>query len=393
MASILFLIGTYPNYGGTEKVTTILANEFVSNGHKVVVASFEQPVPSLIQELNTEIKLVNLTYPALSKDNRIKLQSTINSVNVNFIINQWALPFQTNLLCRRAIGKLNCKLISVYHNAPNKNARVTDIEIKLASLKNKGLKYLLLYSKRTIVNSIIRLSTQYVYNHSDKYVILSDGFKQLFSDYARVKDLSKLEVITNPLTIDKEPIDLAKKEKLIIYVGRIDYNQKRVERIIELWKAITNDLPEWKLEIVGDGPEREKLEKIVTEQSIKGIRFEGYQNPYEYYKRASILLLTSEYEGFGLVIVEGMSLGVVPIVYGSYEAVYDIIEDGKTGFITQKPYEQADFESILKKITSNSIEREKMAKKCIDESSKFTLQEISKKWNNLFNNLLELKKT
>ncbi|MDO6810411.1 glycosyltransferase [Zobellia galactanivorans] len=389
MASILFLIGKYPNYGGTEKVTTILANEFVNNGHSVVIASFEQTVPSLKDELNSDIQLVNLTYPTLSRGNKEKLKSVINSLKIDFIINQWALPFQTNLLCRRAIGKSNCKIISVYHNAPDKNARVTDIDIKLSSLKTKGWKYMLLHSKRAIINTIIRFSVQYVYNHSDRYVILSDSFKKIFSDYAGVKDLHKLVVITNPLTINTEAIDMSQKEKLIVYVGRIDYNQKRVERIIEIWKAIEKELSGWKLEIVGDGPERQKLEEIVDEQNIEKISFEGYQDPYEYYKRASVLLLTSEYEGFGLVIVEGMSLGVVPVVYGSYEAVYDIIENEKTGFVTQKPYRQTDFELIIKQITSNDAVREEMAVKCMVESNKFTLQEISKKWNQLFDNLLE----
>lgn len=389
MASILFLIGKYPNYGGTEKVTTILANEFSRNGHKVVIASFEQTKPSLIKELNDGIQLISLSYPTLSRSNRQKLKNTINALKIDFIINQWSLPFQTNVLCRRAIGKRDCKIISVYHNAPNKNARVTDIDIKLAAHQNNSLKFTLLKAKKTVVNTIIRISNHYVYNHSDQYIILSDSFKQVFSKYAWIKDLSKLSVITNPLTIDTEKINFEKKENLIIYVGRLDYNQKRVERIINLWATVEKDLPEWKLQIVGDGPERNKLEEIVTKQQIKGISFEGYQNPYEYYKRASILLLTSEYEGFGLVIVEGMSLGVVPIVYGSYEAVYDIIEDGKTGFITKKPYKQTDFESILRKMVTNKIYRQEMAENCIEVSDKFTIHEISKKWNKLFNDLLE----
>ncbi|MEI3567565.1 MAG: glycosyltransferase [Akkermansia muciniphila] len=69
------------------------------------------------------------------------------------------------------------------------------------------------------------------------------------------------------------------------------------------------------------------------EHRLKHVSFEGFQNPAPYYEQASLLFLTSEYEGFGLVIVEGMSFGVSPIVYGSFTAAYDLVDHGKDGCI------------------------------------------------------------
>lgn len=91
--------------------------------------------------------------------------------------------------------------------------------------------------------------------------------------------------------------------------------------------------PDWKLIIVGDGVEKRNLVEKVIQLKLNNVVFEGFQNPSLYYKRASILMLTSEYEGFGLVVVEAMSFGVIPVVYGSYSAVYDIISDGVDGVI------------------------------------------------------------
>ncbi|MDV7187793.1 glycosyltransferase [Lutibacter sp. TH_r2] len=389
MASILFLIGTYPNFGGTEKVTTFLANEFVSNGYKVAIASFEQTIPSLKSELKSQINLISLSYPVLKKENKKVLGAAIRNFKVDIIINQWSLPFQTNILCRKARGSnKKCKIISVYHNAPNKNARVTDIDIALAKQESNLLKKQLLKLKRFGVESIIRLSMHYVYKNSDQYVILSESFKKIFSDYAMLKSTSKLTVITNPLTIDQVNWEKSNKEKLLIYVGRIDYNQKRVERIVDVWEKVSKELIDWKLEIVGDGPEREKLEALVLKRNIQRITFEGFQNPLDYYKRASLLLLTSEYEGFGLVIVEGMRYGVVPIVYGSYESVYDLIENEKTGCITSVPYNSGDIEKSIKKLATDENCLLEMSNNCIEESEKFTIGEISKKWNELFNKLV-----
>lgn len=77
---------------------------------------------------------------------------------------------------------------------------------------------------------------------------------------------------------------------------------------------------------------RNLVEKVI-QLKLNNVLFEGFQSPLEYYKRASLLILTSEYEGFPLVLAEAMSFGVIPVVYGSYSAVYDIISDGVDGVI------------------------------------------------------------
>lgn len=67
--------------------------------------------------------------------------------------------------------------------------------------------------------------------------------------------------------------------------------------------------------------------------NLYNISFEGFRHPEEYYKRASLLVLTSEYEVFPLVLAESMSFDVVPVVYNRYSAVYDIIDDGKNSLV------------------------------------------------------------
>jgi glycosyltransferase involved in cell wall biosynthesis len=390
MKGILFLIGTYPSYGGTEQVTTYLANEFVKNGHDVAIASFEQPNPELQKDCRQEINLVRLSYPVLSKNNIIELNKVATEMDIDIIINQWALPFQTNRLCRKIKNNNNkCKIVSVYHNAPNKNARVTDVDIALTENANLSFfKRKKLKLKRILVESVIRASMHYVYQNSDQYVILSDSYKNIFCDYAKIKNTNKLSVITNPLTISDVAFDLNLKEKVFLYVGRIDYNQKRVERIIDAWEQVSPILSNWRLEIVGDGSEKKKLETKVAQRQILRVSFEGFQDPLDYYKKASILLLTSEYEGFGLVVVEGMRYGVVPLVYGSYEAVYDIIDNNSNGIITKSPYKQTELINAMLSLAKNDELLTLMRVKSIESSNKFTIVEVSKKWEKLFNILI-----
>lgn len=123
------------------------------------------------------------------------------------------------------------------------------------------------------------------------------------------------------------------KIKEIIYVGRLDFVQKRVYRVIDTWNYLEERFPDWRLTIVGDGEDRENLENHVRCLGLKRVSFEGFQKPIDYYKRASILLLTSDFEGFPLVLAECMSFGVIPAVYNSYSAIGDIIESDKDGVV------------------------------------------------------------
>lgn len=186
-------------------------------------------------------------------------------------------------------------------------------------------------------------------------------------------------------------LDLANKQKEIIYVGRIDHQQKRTSRIIETWSLLEDKFPDWTLRIIGDGEERENLERFCKDLNLRNVFFEGFKQPTEYYKRASALLLTSEYEGFGLVIVEGMSFGVVPVVLGSYSAVYDIIKNGENGIIV--PYDKSSGfhpEEMAKHITwliEHETERDNIARNAYESSKTFSLDKIASSWQSVFNNL------
>lgn len=111
---------------------------------------------------------------------------------------------------------------------------------------------------------------------------------------------------------------------------------------------------------------------------------EGFRNPSEYYARAAILLLVSEYEGFGLVITEGMTYGVVPVVLGSYSAVYDIIKNGVSGIITSYPYSETEFVAKVKKLMSDSNMRNTMSLNAKKAAVNFSLKEIADRWEELF---------
>ena len=144
--------------------------------------------------------------------------------------------------------------------------------------------------------------------------------------------------------------------------------------------------PDWQLTIVGDGPELAGVERRARELGLEHVCFEGFQKPRPYYERASVLMLTSEYEGFPLVLAECMSFGVIPAVYGSYSAVYDIVEDGKNGLILpydKKGYNAALMAEKLSVLMQSSDERQRMAENAIVTSRKYALEAIYQSWEQL----------
>ena len=119
---------------------------------------------------------------------------------------------------------------------------------------------------------------------------------------------------------------------------------------------------------------------------LKNVKIEGFQYPRPYYERASILLLTSDFEGFPLVLTECMSFGVVPVVYGSFSAVYGIIDNEKDGVIipqTSFGFNAALMAESLRTLMVDKPLLDKMAQHAIEKSKHFSIDIIYQEWMNI----------
>lgn len=390
--NILFFYRVYPCYGGVEVVTSVLAKQFIADGHHVTIASLEQPHPELKDQNIDGVELICLRYPILSNDNIRKLHQVIVDKNIDIIVNQWGLPYKTTMLCNKAIKGTSCKLVSVLHGAPNISKVIIKAQDKVRGASNllSRLGYATILKLK---EEVIKWSIRYACKHNEKYILLSNAFIDPLIKYARIKDAFNITAIGNPVTI---PVDLSgfsldNKKKQLLYVGRMDYENKRVNRIVEAWQDIAEGHKDWELVLVGDGPHKQQLMDYVYQNNIERVRFEGFQveAPIQYYKDASIFMLTSDLEGFGLVIIESMSFGCVPIVYGSYEAAYDIIDQGFCGFVTPKPYSKEKTIEKMELLMNDDKLRLDIAKKAMVKAKSFSIASISQKWYHLFNEVLK----
>ena len=235
-----------------------------------------------------------------------------------------------------------------------------------------------------LVREISRLSLAFCIKNSHQFILLSPSFITIAQKFSRVKLPTKFLAIPNPIPMSVSDKGIS-KEKEIIYVGRIEYNQKRTDRVVDIWRELEPRYPDWKLTIVGDGDDREDLQNRIDEYGLKRVEITGFVNPINYYKRSSILLLTSEYEGFGLVVAEAMSQGVVPVVYNSFESVKDLITDGYNGVLVEKPFSVSGFVRRVQELIENT-ELHVLSQNSRIASKRFSVNTIVQDWYQLWNN-------
>ena len=373
-------MGTYPSYGGVEIVSTVLANQFIEDGHQVTIASYKQPLRDAAQlNLSDQCELLFLSYPVLSLNNIKKLREYIQTYQIEVLINQWVVPFYATLVWKMATYGTNCKVYSVHHNPPDTNMRIQSLKRQIEQGKGylKGL-----YG---LVREVSRLSLAFCIKNSQKFILLSPSFIPIARKFSRVKDKNKFLSIPNPISMPVSEEGVL-KEKEMIYVGRIEYNQKRTDRVVDIWKELEPMYPDWKLTIVGDGDDREDLEKRIHKYGLKRVTITGFVNPIEYYQRASILLLTSDYEGFGLVVAEAMSYGVVPVVYNSFESAHDLVVDGYNGILVEKPFDVLNFTKVVQELMEKESYLHVLSHNSRMAAERFSVDGIVKEWYQLWNN-------
>lgn len=375
---ILYILQYYPVYGGGETVTVRLANELISRGHEIFVAytidKYLDPMPYEVSPLIKKKKFERLTAPYHDYDIQT-LKDYIVSNHIDIAINQWA----DKKLCFDATRGTDCKLIKCYHVSTFYPLVPTDGIKRFIAKIAKPLWDHYCHRKQVKMH-------KNNYNLCDKYVFLTKfAEEELYTEFKY--DRAKVTSIPNPATYDNwlDKSKIKSKKKNVIFVGRlIEYN-KRISFIIQAWNLLSkrNQINGWELNIIGEGPDKQLYLDMIEKYSIPNCNLLGYHAPDKYYDESSILLMSSYIEGWGMVIVEGMQKGVVPIVTDSFSAANAIITNGVDGIIVPNN-DLEQFANTIKKLMDDDEEREKMACKCIENSKRFCLPVVADKWEKLF---------
>ena len=201
-----------------------------------------------------------------------------------------------------------------------------------------------------------------------------------------IESTSKLYAISNPQTTTKVQDIEAEKENIVLFVGRLVF-QKRLDRLFRIWNRIKYK-KDWKLIIVGDGPDRGFYETLCQKWNVDKVNFVGQCDPASYYQKAKILCMTSSLEGTPCVIQEAIQHNVIPIAYKSFESIDDIITNGKDGF-TIRPFSVRDYSKTLERLMNDTSYRESIFANIRERDIRniHSIDGIVKQWRELFKSI------
>lgn len=230
------------------------------------------------------------------------------------------------------------------------------------------------YRVRDLINHVKKI---------DAFVVLTD------TDVPTWPELNNVVVKNNPSSFKVEKFSDCTKKSV---VALIRYHKvKGIERMIETWGRIAKKHPDWHLNVYGQG-NKEAYQVHVDKQNLQDfITLHGpTDNVQEVLQQSSAYLMTSLQEAWGLVMIEAMATGVPVLAFDCPYGPRHIVIDGQNGFLVQ----DGDINTMaerLDQILSDDDMRQAMGKQAIIDAERFSVENICKEWQELFNDLLKKK--
>lgn len=357
---ICFLLGDITKNGGIGRVTSILSNHMASDPDMLVnILSFFDTgrdnfytIKDCITQDNLYASSINMK-KALLTAGHLKLRRYLTKNNIDILIAAGAIYFPISILACRNI---RTKCICWEHS----NLRNNDVFFK-------------------------RFCRSFAAHNADWIVVLT---KKDLDSYKNKFNIKKISQIYNPIDplINNYEHRYKSDAHRIISVGRLCY-AKNYELLIQIAEEIfeTPDANDWEWHIYGEGELREKLESMIHDKNLEDkVILKGQSRDiYSKYSEYAFLVMTSRYEGFPMVLTEGLACGLPLIGFDIYTGPSEIIENEHNGFLINKDdkKEMIDKIKLLIKNPNLCVDMSKHAKEC---ALKFDVEYIGEEWINLF---------
>lgn len=303
---VCFLVGNLNNSGGTERVSTLIANK--------------------LESLNYDISILNLTN---GENPFFKLNINVK----NYSLFNKEISFKKNFL--ECIYKIRCFIKSndithlivvdsigcIFTIPALMGLNVKHICWEHFNFKNNNGTFLRDWARRFAVKHcdyVVTLTT-------DDNTIWKESFKNIKANIVTIPNPNPYEISTsNPL----------QEHNIVLAVGRLT-EQKGYDLLIQSWEQVCKTVPNWKLQIVGSGEDELTLKEQVRSLKIED-RVEFIPTTKDiaiYYQNASVFCLSSRYEGFGMVILEAMAFGLPIVSFDCEVGPRDMVQPGENGLL------------------------------------------------------------
>lgn len=364
---LLYITNQICGSGGLERVLSIKASYLTKNlNYDVHILTLNQGGTPLFYDFSEKITYHDITVKGNPLQYFINYRKGIKEIikKINPDIISVCDDGLKGLLLPYVIGK-PCPMVYERHASKN-------IEIKKDNLK------ILDQLKRKIMFKLMDIGAA----KYDTFVVLTNGNTKEWN-------IQNMVVIPNPLSFFPKKEQLSSlTNKNILAVGNHGF-QKGYDRLLQGWKIVLEKYPDWILNIYGKIDDDKKHIKLAEHLGISKNVFvhQPVKNIETKYKEASIYVMSSRSEGFGMVLIEAMAYGVPCVSFDCPSGPKDIIEDKKDGFLI-KNGDISTFSSKICSLINNYDLRKKMGVNARLKSEKYLTKNIIPIWDNLFKGLL-----
>jgi len=257
----------------------------------------------------------------------------------------------------------------------------------------KNLYSLTLRRLRLALTSADKLRTRYrdLVRQVDCLISLTPEYVQEFVSALGLNDdeASRFAVMPNMAFLPKhQPIPAKDRPKKILFVGRLSYADKRPDRVLQIWEKVCQYLPDWEVEIYGKGSEEKFLRRMIQQKQLPRITLKGYiADATAVYASGAILMMTSTYEGWGLVLSEAQASGVVPIAFDSSAGIRELIGKDSTYGCLVAPFDLDAYAAQLRRLCQDVELRSRLSQAAQTHCLDYSPERIRSRWEEIFSQL------
>lgn len=358
MSNICFLINNISRGAGTERMTTMLANELCKN-HNIYIYSCREGYTTEFF-VKDEVKVVALGGEQVSNPITRKVYIRKKLANL-FAEQEIDIAIAVDLdMCLYFYSLKGC--------------------IKRLGIKTVGWEHFNYYYHQGLKGLTVKhIAT----NFCDALIVLGLNDFKTYKD--KVKRIKNIQYIYNPLAVSIEEKKI--EEKIVLSVGRLEV-QKGFDLLLNAWCVVEKECPDWKLKIVGSGSQQELLIKIIEDNKLKNVEMIPYTNNIEdYYEKAGVYVLSSRFEGFVLVLLEAQAKGLPVVSFNCPEGPKEIIQDGVNGYLVENGNVE-ELASRIIELINDEDKRRSFSKHSQDNLDRFSIESVVPKWLDLIDELV-----
>ena len=376
--------------GGVAKVACAFSNAMIARGHKVELIYTDEKKGNFHFQISQDVKCSNLN---IKEDGNIikfplhlrilreilrtfskKLARTVNDY------------FQEHYLLsnmKKRIDEFKPEVIISYQPAASKLI-LSDLKLRIPVITmshGDPEDYFYTYPTKELPSLA----------QSDVCQVLMPSFEDKIK-----KHMPEVKTITIGNAISQfdfaSDLENDKKQHKIIFVGRLNKNHKRPHLLLKAFVEVAEKYPDWILELWGAKDRAnyyDEMKRIITDAHLeKKVFFKGFtDNVPQVLREADIFAFPSAYEGFGMALAEGMSVGLPAVGYKNCPAVNELIKDGENGFLCDDGVEP--LAHALDKLMGDKELRVQMGKAAKADMAQFAPEKIWNQWEDLMKKVVK----